>query len=357
MTKENKDKNFIDRVITSIKDFEEYSIFAVEKTCKAIGYLALLILIFAIIIAVAFTYKFSVSVNKGIDYFKMNINDVSFKDDNLSVNSGKEAKFINTEELLPIIIINTNANTEQEEEYKTELSKYENGILILKDRFIYKNEMLSQNIEYSYKDIASVYGVSEFDKEDVLTFIANVNNMNLYISFFIIIVIYMFIIYFASTLMDAVMVAILGFIFSRILGIKLRFKATFNMGIYALTLPILLNMIYIVVNSVIGLEIKYFGWMYTTISYIYMIVAILMIKTDLINKQVELMKIIEEQEKVKREIEENERRKEDEKKKEPKDGEDKEEEKEKEQKKKEEKKNGVGDTSGLTPQGNNISGD
>lgn len=348
MTEENKNMNFFDRIITSIKDFEKYAVFAVEKTRIAIAYLALLILIFSIVIAGAFTYKFSVSINKGIDYFKNNISEVAYKDNSLSINSGEEAKFLTPEEILPIIIINTNASLEQEEEYKTEIGRYENGVLLLKDRVIYKNEMLSQTLEYSYKDIASVYEISEFDKEDVLTFIANVNNMNLYASFFMVVVIYMFIIYFASTLVDVIMVGVLGFIFSRIVGIKLRFKATFNMGVYALTLPILLNMIYIVVNAVTGLEIKYFGWMYTTISYIYMIVAILMIKTDFLNKQAELMRIIEEQEKVKREIEENERRKEEEKKKEPKDERGKEEEKEKEQQKKKEKKEekntGVGDT-------------
>lgn len=118
------------------------------------------------------------------------------------------------------------------------------------------------------------------------------------------------------------------------------------MGVYALTLPILLNIIYIVVNTFTGLEIKYFSWMYTTISYIYMIVAILMIKTDLINRQVELMKIIEEQEKVKKEIEEQKRKKEEEKKKEPKD--DNEEEKEQKKKEKKEGNSSVGDTRAYT---------
>ena len=67
-------------------------------------------------------------------------------------------------------------------------------------------------------------------------------------------------------------------------------------------MPILLNLIYILVNTFTGFTIQYFQWMYTTISYIYVIVAILIIKTDLINRQFELMKIIEEQEKVKEEI-------------------------------------------------------
>lgn len=345
---EEKNMNFFNRLITSIKDFEKYAIFATEKTRKAIAYLALVILIFSIVIASVFTYKFNISTNNAIDYFKTNISEVSYKDNNLNINSGEELKLINPEEVLPIVIINTNTTEEQEKNYQNEISSYENGILILKDKFIYKNEMLSQNINYEYKDIASMYGISEFEKEDVLTFIANTNNINLYISFFIVIVIYLFTIYFVSTMADVIMLGILGFIFSRIIGIRLRFKATFNMGVYALTLPVLLNMIYIIVNSITGLEIKYFSWMYTTISYIYMIVAILIIKTDLINRQVELMKIIEEQEKVKKEMEEQKKEKEEENKKEPKDSKDKEEKKKDKKDEEKGKETGLGDSRSCT---------
>lgn len=169
--------------------------------------------------------------------------------------------------------------------------------------------MLSKELEYLYKDIGNIYGISEFGKEDILKFIDNNNNITLYINFFIISTIYMFLLYFISTILDVIMLAILGAIVSRIMGIKIRFKATFNMGVYALTLPIILNLIYIIVNSFTGFEVRYFNWMYTTISYIYMIVAILMIKADFINKQAELMKIIEEQEKVRQEIQERENKK------------------------------------------------
>lgn len=244
---------------------------------------------------------------------------------------------------MQVIIINTNATEEQIDNYSNTVGKYENGIILLGDRIIYKNQMLSQNIEYMYKDIANTYSITEFDKEDVLSFIANVNNANLYSGFFVVTAIYMFILYFASTLLDVIMLALLGFIVARIIGIKIRFKATFNMGVYALTLPIILNLIYMVVNAFTGFEVKYFQWMYTTISYIYMIVALLMIKTDLINRQIELMKIVEEQEKVKKEIEQRELEEKEKEKKEPKDDNDKE-EKKKDKKKEDNKDDGVGDS-------------
>lgn len=258
--------------------------------------------------------------------------------------------FINEKEALQIIIVNTNATNELENEYENKVSKYQNGIILLNNKVIYKNDMLNQNLEYSYETILNAYGVQEFEKQDVLNFTNSINGIGLYSGFVLFVTMYMFTIYFISTLIDALMLGILGFVLARIIGIKIKFKATFNIGIYALTLPIILNIIYLVVNSFTGFTIRYFEWMYTTISYIYVIVAILIIKTDLINRQIELMKIVEEQEKVKKELEEQERRKKEEKEKEEhKDNKDNEEKPKEKKKEKNKKDNGI-EGSGLAPQ-------
>ncbi len=257
--------------------------------------------------------------------------------------------FTNNDEALQIIIINTNAENDLENEYINKINKYENGIVLLKDKLIYKNNILSQNIEYSYENILNFYDIQEFEKQDVLNFVNSINGIGLYSGFVLFIGMYMFVIYFISTLIDAFMLAILGFVLARIIGVKIKFKATFNIGAYALTLPIILNLIYIVINAFTGFTIRYFQWMYTTISYIYVIVSILIIKTDLINRQMELMKIIEEQEKVKKELEEKERQeKEKREREEHKENKD-DDEKTKQKKKKDKEDNGIED-SGLAPQ-------
>lgn len=257
--------------------------------------------------------------------------------------------FTNNDEALQIIIINTNAENDLENEYINKINKYENGIVLLKDKLIYKNNILSQNIEYSYENILNFYDIQEFEKQDVLNFVNSINGIGLYSGFVLFIGMYMFVIYFISTLIDAFMLAILGFVLARIIGVKIKFKATFNIGVYALTLPIILNLIYVVINAFTGFTIRYFQWMYTTISYIYVIVSILIIKTDLINRQMELMKIIEEQEKVKKELEEKERQeKEKREREEHKENKD-DDEKPKQKKKKDKEDNGIED-SGLAPQ-------
>jgi len=79
--------NFFEKVLISIKDFEIYPFFAMETLGAAIRYLALIILIFAVIVAGAFTYKFGSSVNKGISYFKENLTEITYTNSSLSINS------------------------------------------------------------------------------------------------------------------------------------------------------------------------------------------------------------------------------------------------------------------------------
>ena len=145
--------------------------------------------------------------------------------------------------------------------------------------------------------------------------------------------IYLFTVYVTTNLVDAVILGALGYIFARIVKLRLKYKATFNIGIYALTLPIILNLIYMLVNVFTGFEIRYFQWMYTSIAYIYVVVAILMIKTEIINQRMQLIKIKEIQEQVAKEAEEEIP---------------KEKEEEKEEKKEEKEK-----TSGEEPEGSN----
>lgn len=320
MTQENIKKiGFFKRIYLAIKEFEQYGIFASEKLSVAIKYLLKIILIFVLVISGIFMYQFHTSFQAAIQYFNDNIEQIDYAEGSLEINHGNTIEIKNDQSVLPFILIDTNASKEEIKNYEEKLDRYETGIIILKDKLVYKNEILNQKVEYLYKNIAENYQISEFNKQVVVNFISQIDMVSLYASIFIVMFIYLYIIYLATTFVDIMMLAVLGFIVARIAGMKIRFKATFNIGIYALTLPILLNLIYIVVNNLTGFTVQYFSWMYTTISYIYVIVAILMIKADFINKQAELMKIIEEQERVRQEMKLREEKEKDEEEKETKD--------------------------------------
>ncbi len=247
---------FFKRVLISIKDFEKYDIFAMEKWQSSIKYLFIITLIFSFIFTILYSYKI---LTGGLD------------------------------------------------------------------------DLINQ-IEV---DIPEELNMSSSEMQEIV--------QQNYAVFFIVIFLSILTIYFFSTIINVVMLGILAFIVARIVGMRLKFQSSFNIGVYSLTLPIILQIIYLVINLLTGFEIKYFQWMYTTISYIYVVVAILMIKTQFINQQRELIRIQLEQQKIREEMQEQENEDKEEKK------DDKEEKKEDEKEKEDSKDNNVGEA----PEGTN----
>lgn len=178
---------------------------------------------------------------------------------------------------------------------------------ILAISFTYKFSTIINNdeeLQVLYSQVKTEYNVDDSAIQDAVnTLKSNSNNTNFYVMLGASIWIYLFSIYFIMGFLDVFLLSILGFIVSRFTRMKLRYKPAFIMAIYALTLPIFLNAIYIVANTLTGFTIEYFPIVYNVIAYIYIITAILMIKADFITRQQELMKIIEEEQRVKREAE------------------------------------------------------
>ena len=138
------------------------------------------------------------------------------------------------------------------------------------------------------------------------------------------------------------MCSVFGYFASLFAKIKMRYAAIFNMSIYAITLSTLLNAIYIAIRLFIDFDINYFEIMYISVATIYLFAAIFIIKDDFIKQQAELMKIIEVQKQVRKEMDEK-----------PEEQKDDSKDKEKEDKKKEnEKKENEKPDDTPTPEGN-----
>lgn len=335
MEEESK-MSFWKKLKTSIFGLEEYQKLALQKTSKTILYLIVLMLIFAFLLTGAITIRFNQVIENVKQYIESNIETIEFKDGKLSVKEkSNNAISIEEDKLLNAkIIINTDdIQEEQIDKYKEEIKGYYNGIVILQNKIILKTNMSNIPSTISLTDLANQFGIEKVEKEDIWQLLSSTE---LYITFFISIFAYMFIIYTATVLIDAILYSMIGYIAGVFSHLKIRYKNVYNIAIYALTLPIILNLIYMIINILIGYTIKYFSIMYMAITCIYIVTAILMIRMDLIKKQIELSKVIQEQEKVRAEMErkEQEKREEEEKEKVRK----KDEKKEKEEKKKEGKK-------------------
>ncbi len=292
-----KKVGFFKQAWTSIKDFEKYEEFAADKVSSAIKYILILILIFTIVIALTYTLKFYGIINSAKEYISKDIEEIKLEDGKLTVSSETPIIIENENSVIPIIIIDT-TEVADIEKYLEKINIYDTGILILKDKITISNNLLTQNQSMYYSNI---FTDDIESKEEFINLISGNNMAYTYLLFFTTIFIYLFVIYLSSNLVDGVVLGVLGYLFARIVRLKLKFKATFNIGLHAMTLSILLNLIYIIVNTFTNFTITYFGWMYTTISYIYVAVAILMIKTEIINQKIQLIKLEKMQQQVAKE--------------------------------------------------------
>lgn len=332
----------------SIFDFEKYQELAAQKVTKTILYIAILVLVFALIVTGIYTYKFTVAIGKIRQYIDENIESIIFEENQLNIipKNHEEMTTIINESLGMKIVINT--QTQDNEKIKQSVEEIENignEILILKDKVLLKNEVMTSPYTCSYATLAEQYNINKIDKEEMMGLLSLDTMKPLLVNVFWVLLLYFFVImYLPSTLIDIVILSIFGYVVALISKMKLKYSAVYNIAAYSLTLPIILNIAYFIINSFTGFEIQYFEVMYTTVATIYIAAAILMIRSDVIKKQIELTKIIEEQDKVRLELQ---RREEEQKEEEEKQRQRKEEEK----KRKQEKKEGNGNI-GSEPKGN-----
>lgn len=345
MSEETKKTNFFKDFFKSIKDLDKYEDFAIELPKKAFIYLLKLIAIFCIIISIFYTYKIVENINNLYSNLKEKLPDFSYSQGNLQMNSKEPIVIEDYKDSIGRIIIDTNITESEVDKYKQEIDQKKIGVLILKDKCILLSNTAIGQVSYAYTDLVKSYDISEFTKQDVVNYVESMNIISIYVSIYFVMFVYLYIIYFISILMDVILLSILAWFVSRISRIRLKYAPSLSVAIHSITLPVLLNLIYIIVNLLTGFKIKYFQLMYSTISYIYVIVAILMIKTDFINRQMELIKLAQEKEKIKKEMEEKEdKEKPEEKNKKPKE-EEKPEVKEKSKKRK--KQDGGNDENGV----------
>ena len=296
----------------SINKFEKYPEMSAEGVGRAFGYLAWLMFIFSIFVVIGILIKFNSIAKQGIDYVDKNFEEINYNNGELSINNGEN---ITAASSYGNLIINT--NIEDIKELEEQNSSNNLQIIWLKQQVIAKYGETERT--FYYKDILEGFGVSEFNKTQLVDFLSNeIRSPRLYICYGLAMIIYVFIGYFISTLLVAFFLSIFGYITALFAQLQMRFRAVFNMSIYAITLSTVLQLIYVYISMFTDFSMKYFDLMYNTVAFVCLAAAIFMLKSDLIKKQLEIMKIIEikkqqEEQQKPEEKKEEEEKKEDEK--------------------------------------------
>lgn len=315
--KKKKNISFPKKVWYSITKFEQYPTMATEGTWNAIKYLIFLVAIVAMVSVVGSLIKLNKSVWNISEYIEQNIPDFTFADGKIEMEI-EEPIAINDFQSNSIekIIINPLADTSESKE-ESENKEMVPGINIFffKDQIVLKNKIDDENIqsqEYTYNDFIANYtkeNITNFKKADLVTYMRSNQIMPFYARYSLSAFIGILITGLVYALLDVLQVAVLGWITAIMAKIKMKFVAIYNMAVYSFTLPMILEIIYIIINYFTDFKIKYFQVAYTTIAFIYIAAAIFILKDDFIKKMQEVMRIKQEQKNVREEIKQQEEKK------------------------------------------------
>ncbi len=293
MEKENKKIGFFSRIKIAVAKLENYSLFLEEKTSVAVKYFFLIVLLLTVVIGMVETYSVMQMIDKGYHYLQNEMPDFSYENQTLHFSQNISAY---DQEFDFYMITDTDENLTEEtmQEYRNQIKSV--GIIFLKDKAIYKSGI--EEIAYKYSDFADQSGLSTLNKEQLIQEIDEIGMLGIAITIFLLMIASIYIIQIISIFMDWLVISIFTFLAARICRINMPIKAAFNISIYALTLSIILSMLYNVAYYLTGFYTEYFRLVYLLISYVYVVAAILMMKSDLLKQQAEVGKIIEVQKKI-----------------------------------------------------------
>ena len=272
--KKIKEPGFFKKVWYSITKIERYPEMAAQGLGKAFSYICKVVAILAIILCLGSIYQAYQILQEGIAYLQNEFPEFSYSDGILNVNSENPIIISPEDSYVGKAIIDTKTEDEQTiNQYISQIEENGDGIVVLNNRVVIKNSAVSGTISYEYDQVFNQIGLTEFEKQDIINYINSSQMINL------------------TTL---------------IAKIRMRFVAVFNMAVYSLTLSTILNMIYIAINIFVPFSMEYFQVMYVTVAAIYLVAAIFLLKSEYIKRQMELMKLAETEQLVRKELEQKE---------------------------------------------------
>ena len=310
--------NFFKKVWYSITKFEQYPAIATEGLSRAIKYLLTLMVAVTIFVMIGSLMQMKQTIDSLSQYIEQNIPDFTVTDGKVEMNIEQPIKIENVQYSgIDKIIVNPLAETtEQKEQSENDETIVGVTIFFFRDEIVLKSKIDDDHVtkqNYTYSEFVANYAgkdISTFNKTQLVEYLTSQGMIRYYVRYGLSAFVYLFLINIIYALLDALEIAILGWFTTTLARIKIRFVAIYNMAVYALTLPVVLNIIYIIVNYFVNFKIKYFQVAYITIAYVYLAATIFILKDDIIKKMQEVEKIKEEQKKVKEEIKEQEEKQE-----------------------------------------------
>lgn len=280
---------FFSRVKLAVTKIEDYNVFVNEKLSIGIKYFLLIILSSALILSLIETFDFYKKYNKVTQYIKNELPEFNYYDGNLEFSENIEA----SDKEFDFCLITDTSNVFSDEKASELSNKIElQGIIFFKDKAVMVNSGNSMIIDYI--QLQEQIGIKEFNNNLLVVKIDSISIFEIIVFYFIIVLLGLFILELISVFTDCIVLSVLAFSTVRITKTNLNYKQSLNISIYSLTLPIILYMIYCIANYFYGFYTQYFKLLNSLISYVYIVAAIFIIKSDYMKQKAMIGKIVEE---------------------------------------------------------------
>ena len=225
---EEKKTPFFIKIKNAVFNFDEYKNFSEEKTSVAIKYFFKLLLMFVLILTIALTCKV-VNISNGLILeLKNECPEFSFNDYTLQI-EGDNKKIVKGDDggYFGLIIDGEKENLSDIEE----ASNYQSVIGILNDKIVIKS---TDEIEstVTYKQLNEKYDLNNLNRNIVIESLSGNNIIKIYVLLALVFLVYLFITYFMEFMLDILMLSIVGYLFSRLIRMKIKYKILYNMSIY-----------------------------------------------------------------------------------------------------------------------------
>lgn len=250
--------NFWRQLVGCVIRPQEYPGLIKKPTEKALAYLVILTLITSILYGIRIAVTWNGMVDTIVTEFADKTPDFLFANGEIKVDAPMPYVVSKTNKML--FIIDTSGKTDERV-----LKKYDTGVFVGKTKIVNKKSPVESNMY----DVSTVKNYT-FTKADLLEFIPWIKWANIGI------VLVLCIFGVVSNLAAALLVGIVGWIISRIMRCKILFSELYRMAVYAMTLPLLLEM----VKHTADIKIPFFNWGFYIIALIYVVQVIRIIKKN-----------------------------------------------------------------------------
>lgn len=152
-SKDKKEMNFFQRIKKAIFELEDYGFFLGEKLSVAFKYLFLLTVLISFLVTCAVAYNMTKVLNTANNYIINEFPDFNFSNGILEASQYKEGY---DEDFDFKIVVDTreNISKEQEEIYRNKLYDASNGVILLRNKFIFSYE--GSELENSYDSLTLI---------------------------------------------------------------------------------------------------------------------------------------------------------------------------------------------------------